>query len=387
MTEKNYMPDFENISCENIQEKIWEHDMACFGCPLHCGNWAHVKEGAYEGVKGEGIELAVQDDSIFMDVTNPNFLAKWGLKCNELGLGVDEVSHPISYAMCLFDKGIITEEETGGLRLEWGNEEVILELIEQIAYRRGFGNILADGTKKAGKKIGRGAEYFSKNVKGAEIVEDLRLAYCIALAECVSPRGACHLKGLSFLPVWDMDYVTPKERERYLKEEIGSPYNYSPTNPASHPWVVRYNIHHMAVLDALELCAFPSHWVLYSSYNIKDLPLLIESATGLIFTEGELREIAERIRAVQRAYNNRLGLRKEDDIPPQFNFEQSLKGMLMDKEIDMKLDRQKFEEALTQFYKLFGYDENTGIPTRDTLIKLNLEDVAKDLAKRGVLLS
>jgi len=385
MTEKNYMPDFENISCENIQEKVWEHDMACFGCPLHCGNWTHVKEGPYAGLKGEGFELNVHEDSTYMDVTNPYFLAKWGLRCNELGLGVDETTLPIAYAMCLYEKGIISEEETGGIKLEWGNEEVILKLIEQIAYRRGFGAILADGTKKAGKKLGRGAEYYSKNVKGAEVIADLRLCYDVALAESVTPRGSCHLKGLSFLPVWGADYVTPEERERYLKDEIGSPFSYSPADPASHPWVVRYNIHHMAVLDALELCAFPSHWVLYGSYRIKDLPALIESATGLKFTEKELREIAERIRAVQRAFNNRLGLRREDDIPGEYNFELPLKGMLFDKEIDMKLDRKKYEEALTQFYRLFGYDEKTGIPTRETLKRLGLEDVAKDLTKRGIL--
>jgi len=343
MTEKNYMPDFENISCENIQ-KLWEHDMACFGCPVHCGNWTHVKEGPYAGVKGEGFELNVHEDSTYLDVTNPNFLAKWGLRCNELGLGVDEATLPIAYAMCLYEKGILSEEDTGGLKLEWGNEEVILELIEQIAYRRGFGDILADGTKKA-----------------------------------------CHLKGLSFLPIWDMEYVNPEERERYVKEEIGSPYSYTPADPASHPWVVRYTIHHMAILDALELCGFPSHWVLYGSYKLKDLPALIKSATGLKFTEKQLREIAERIRAVQRAYNNRLGLRREDDIPPQFNFEKPIKGMIFDKEIAMKLDRDKFEGALTQFYKLFGYDEKTGIPTRETLKRLGLEDVARDLSRRAIL--
>jgi aldehyde:ferredoxin oxidoreductase len=385
MTEKNYMPDFENISAENIQEKVWEHDMACFGCPLHCANWTHVKEGPYAGTKGEGFELNVHEDSTYLDVTNPYFLAKWGLRCNELGLGVDEATLPIAYAMCLFDKGIISEEETGGLRLEWGNEEVILELIEQIAYRRGFGEILADGTKKAAKKIGRGAEYYSKNVKGAEVIADLRLFYDVTLAECVSPRGACHLKGLSFLPMWSGGYLSPEELDRYVKEEIGSPYSYSPADPSSHPWVVRYNIHHMAILDALELCCFPSHWVLFHSYTLKDLPPLIKSATGLDFTEGELREIAERIRAVQRAYNNRLGLRREDDIPPRFTFEKPLKGMIFEQEVDLKLDKETYERTLTQFYQLFGYDEKTGIPSRETLKKLGLEDVARDLTKRGVL--
>ncbi|MBM4128981.1 MAG: aldehyde ferredoxin oxidoreductase family protein [Nitrospira sp.] len=384
-TDKTFMPDFENISAENIKEKCWEHDMACFACPLHCANWTHVKEGPYAGVKGEGFELNVHEDSTYFDNTNPYFLAKWGLRCNELGLGVDEATLPIAFAMLLFDKGIISEEDTGGLRLEWGNEEVILELIEQIAYRRGFGNILADGTKKAAKKIGRGSEYYSKNVKGAEIIADLRLTYDVALAESVTPRGSCHLKGLSFLPIWGADYVPPEERERYVKEEIGSPYSWNPFDPSSHPWIVRYNIHHMAILDALELCAFPSHWVLYGSYKLKDLPPLIESATGLKFTEKQLRETAERIRAVQRAYNNRLGLRKEDDIPPKFVFERPLKGFIFEKEIDLKMDRTQFEGALTQFYKLFGYDIETGIPTRETLNKLGLEDVAKDLTKRGVL--
>ena len=100
---------------------------------------------------------------------------------------------------------------------------------------------------------------------------------------------------------------------------------------------------------------------------------------------GELLEAADRIRAVQRAFNCRLGLRREDDTPSEVNFETSLKGAFYDQEIDMKMDREKFEWALTEFYKLVGYDEKTGIPIRETLEKLGLEDVAEDLTKRGVL--
>jgi len=384
MTEKNYMPDFENISLDSIQ-KLWEHDMSCFGCPVHCGNWTRVKEGPYAGLKGEGFELNVHEDSIYMDSPNAGFLAKWSLRCNELGLGVDEASLPIAYAMALYDKGILSDEETGGLKLEWGNEEVILELIEQIAYRRGFGDILADGTKKAARKIGRGADYYSKNVKGAEVIGDLRIAYCVTLGECVSPRGACHLKGLSLLTVWGNDYVTPEERQRFVKEEMGSPYDYNPAEPDSQPWVTRYTVRLMAILDALELCAFNSNFILYHSFRLRDLPALIESATGLTFTKEELEETADRIRAVQRAYNNRLGLRREDDMPSKLNFEKSLKGLFFDQEIDLKMDRKKFDRALTGFYRLYGYDENTGIPKRETLEKLGLDDVARDLTTRGIL--
>jgi len=385
MTEKNYMPDYENMSCKNIQEKLWEHEMACFGCPVHCSSWTHIKEGPYEGVKGEGFELGVQEDCVQMDATGLNFQAKWGLRCNELGVGIYDIGMRIAYAMCLFDKGIITEEDTGGLKLAWGDEEAILELTEQVAYRRGFGEILADGSRKAGKKIGRGAEYYSKHVKGAEVIGDLRIDYGVTLAECVSPRGACHLKGLTLITIWGNDYVTLEEREKFVKEEMGSPFSYNPTEPYSQPWITMYTTRLMAVLDALELCVFPSNWALYFSYRVKDLPPLIESATGLKFTEAELIEAADRIRAVQRAFNCRLGLTREDDTPSEVNFETSLKGAFYDQEIDMKMDREKFEWALTEFYKLVGYDEKTGIPIRETLEKLGLEDVAEDLTKRGVL--
>lgn len=392
MTEKHYMPDWENICVKNIQEKIWEHDTACFGCPLHCGNWINVKaeDNPYGmDLKGEGFELNIHEDSTYMDCAqNIYFLPRWHLRCNELGLGVDEATLPTAFAMCLWDKGIINEKDTGGIKLEWGNEEAVLELIEQIAYRQGFGDLLADGTKKAAQKIGRGSEYYSKNVKGAEFIADLRLGYSTALAESVTPRGACHLKGLTWLNIWGAipDYVSLTERKKYVEQVCGFPGEYQPMEPSCLPWVVKYNIIHMAILDVLEMCTFPTHWDLYYSYHWKDLAPLIESATGITFNEDELRELGERVRAVQRSFNHLRGLiSREDDTPPQLVFEYPMKATYKGKDLELKLDRGKYDELLNQFYKLFGYDKETGIPTRETFKQLGIEDVANELEKRGIL--
>jgi aldehyde:ferredoxin oxidoreductase len=255
-----------------------------------------------------------------------------------------------------------------------------------VAYREGFGDVLADGTRKMARKIGKEAEYWSKNIKGAEVIADTRLTYEVTLAEGVSPRGACHLKGLNLFLMYEplKDYVTPEFLEQ-LQKMYKSPY---PPKPGDHRWTpygTRYMIHLMSTLDAIGLCAFPSHFISYKSIMLEDLPPLIEAATGLPFTIEELEQCAERERIIQRSFNHLLGLDRKDDYPPQHTFEHPLEFTVQGQEVKQVLEKEKYDEALTEFYKLVGYDEKTGIPTRGTLEKLGLENVARDLEKKGVL--
>lgn len=385
--DKNLCETYNEISCKNAKEKVMDKDLACFNCPIHCANWSSIKYGPWKGEKGEGYELNVQENSIYMDTCDDiNFLPKYNFLCNQLGLGVDEAALPIAFGMWLFEKGILTEEDTGGIKLQWGDKETVLTLVKMIAYRDGFGDVLADGTRKMAQKIKHGAEYWSKNIKGAEVIADTRLAYEVTLAEAVSPRGACHLKGLSLFNMYarDMDYLTQEFRKK-MQKMYDSPYPIIPFDHRWAPYATHYLIHLMSTLDALGICAFSSHYMLFRSILLEDLPPLIEAATGLTYTIKELEQSADRERVIQRSFNHLLGLDRKDDYPPQHTFEYPLKVEFQGKKIELMLSKEKFDEVLEKFYKLSGYDEKTGIPTKETLKSLGLEKVARDLEKRGML--
>jgi len=380
---KNVCQNYAEISGRNIREKVMDRDMACFNCPVHCANWSSIKEGPWKGEKGEGFELNIQENCIYMDACEDVwFLPKYNFLCNQLGLGVDETALPIAFGMWLFEKGILTEADTGGIKLEWGDTETVIKLINMIAYREGFGELLGSGTRKMSQSIGGEAEYWSKNIKGAEVISDTRFAYEVALAQAVSPRGACHLKGLSLFQMYAtnprFEYPSLEVRAR-MQQAYESPYPIVPGDDRWAPYATRYLSRLMSVLDALGMCAFPSHYMLFESIMLEDLPPLIEAVTGVSFTTEELAECADRARVIQRSYNHRLGMARKEDTPAAHTFEQPLRMTVQEKTVEVKLDRERYDGLLDEFYRISGYDQRSGIPTGKTFERLGLGSIAKDL--------
>jgi len=385
MEDNFYWEDYEAISVEKMTERVWTRSLACFNCPIHCAHWCEVKDGPYAGTKGEGFEWNTYNDfGLTLITTEPTFIAKCNILCNQLGIGVDEVGQSIGFAMALFEKGIISKKDTGGMNIQWGNQEVILKLIEQIAYRKGFGYILSEGTKKAAEKIGRGAEYYSRNIKGMEIIADPRASYDIALSTSVATRGADHLQGMPFINWYPLEYVPQEVRDKFMKD-LGRAYKMDPRKPESAPDVTEYYNRQLSVFNCLELCVFITNWVLFYAITVEDIPSLFASTTGMNLSLEELYKAGERLRAIQRAYNARLGIRRKDDIPPDYFFENPVKEGPFLPPSDFVLDRKAYDNILTKFYQLYGYDPKTGIPTRKTLVKLDLQEIADDLADRGIL--
>jgi len=382
-----YWKDYHKHSQSEYQKNFWDHSMACFNCPIHCSHWGTVKEGPYRGTKGEGVEANTQIFfGSFMATDDLGFVAKCNNLCNQLGMGTDEVGSPIAYAMFLYGKGIISQEETGGLALTWNNQEVVLELIQQMAYNRGFGALLSQGTRKVAKRIGKGADYYAKNIKGLEVLADTRLGYAICLSFAVSTRGSDHLQGMSVADLYPREYV-PEEILEEFRKTIGSPYKLlGPKNPSPSPYMVVYMNRLLAVFNCLELCVFPTRYLLFYTMTLNDLPPLLNTVIGEDFSVEALRKVGDRVRAVQRAFNARLGIRRKDDYPPEFTFKDSVKlGPLPASEF--ALNRKAYDEILTKYYELCGYDVETGIPTESTLEKLGLEEISNDLRKRGLLIS
>jgi len=290
--------------------------------------------------------------------------------------------------MWLFEKGILTSADTGGIDIRWGDAETVLKLLRMIAYRQGFGEILGQGTRKMARRIGKDAEYWSKTIKGAETISDTRYSYPLALGEGVSPRGACHLKGLNLAVGYAVNpmsssYLSPEFVDE-LARAYECPYPMVPGDLRWVPYGTRYLVRLMSTLDNIGVCAFNSHFILYHALLLDDLVPAIEAATGLGLDRDQVIACADRARILQRSFNHRLGLARRDDIPKDYSFEHPLKVVVGDKAVSLVLDRDRYNEALTSFYSMSGYDPDTGIPTRETLDRLGLSEVARDLAKQGI---
>ena len=140
------------------------------GCPIGCSRHLRITEGPYAGLETETCQMEVLNClQIKLAVQEPTFMYMANALCNQLGLDVDLAGGSIGWAMECYQRGIITEADTDGLKLNWGNAEVALELIRKISYREGFGNILAEGCARASDIIGRNSGYYAMHIKGQDL--------------------------------------------------------------------------------------------------------------------------------------------------------------------------------------------------------------------------
>jgi len=296
--------------------------------------------------------------------------------CNKYGMDTMSTGVIIAFAMECYEKGLITKKDTDGLDLTWGNHEAIVKLVEQIARREGIGNLLAEGSRKTAEKLGGGAEEFAMHVKGMEFpLHDVRGMKGHGLGIATSNRGACHLQ-----------VETDDMFEGQLAPDIGIDEKTFPKEHRDRLYagpekvkLVKIIGDLFATFDSLVICK----WTTYpcGGYKTQTLADVVAVATGWNFTLDELMETGERIFNLCRAFNVREGItRKDDKLPKRFSEplpEGPYKGETFSEDV--------FKRMLTQLYKLRGWDEKTGVPTRKKLEELELGYVADNLETLGKL--
>jgi aldehyde:ferredoxin oxidoreductase len=263
--------------------------------------------------------------------------------------------------MELRQRGILTQEETDGIDLTWGNYHAILEMIERIAFRQGFGDLLAEGVVHASQEIGRNAERYAVHVKGMTAPPlDPRAVKVYNFRYAVASRGADHLR-ISAPGAYGLDSLPMLEAAEKL-----------------HFWE---NI--VTIPDMMGLCKFP-----YSYYAetvertlnkmLEIVPALYSAATGWKVTGDELLRAAERVINVERAHNARLGLTAADDsMPPRFTKDPMHKGPAEGNIFDI------LEPMKETWYQVHGWNK-AGLPRRGNLEEFGLQDVADNLERRGL---
>jgi len=366
-------PDkFPKVTSERFVEEVWDKNSltrSCFNCPVACSHRFMVREGPYIGTTGQKIEYNQVADSILMGIYNTRFMAKWTFETNRYGLDTDGASNAIAWAMECYEKGILTAADCDGLQLKFGDEEVALKLVEMIANREGrLGDLLAEGSQFAARKLGRGSEKYAMHIKGARLIMAPGSAYGVTLAHVVSTRGADHLKGAPFsVEFYPFDV---EQRAAIGRKLFGHPEAVNPQSPNGKGYLVKWMEDHNAVVDSLGLCQTQTKYIALSLPGFDEFALLLSLATGVPFTADDLKIAGERIIMVERAFNAKCGLTRDDDTLPDRFFEART---------DVKIiDRETLEKMKDEYYEARGCEIKTGAPTKRRLEELGLKDIAAD---------
>ena len=322
----------EKINGYEMQAKYKIGDTACFACPMACGNICLVKEGKYSGavVEGPEYETACMFGSN-LGVDNFACIVKANALCDDLGIDTISTGNLIGVLIEAQETGLISEEDVGGVRLKWGNEEGIIQLVHDIAHREGIGAVLADGSLELVKKMPQLAPIISQ-VKGLEqSAYDARAAVTMALGFATSDIGAHHARA------WPLAKELEMGKDWGLDEKA------------------KLVIYHQTVrplFDMLGVCRLP--WI-ELGFDENTYAQFYSAVTGITFNLDELLEKSNELYNLTRAINIKLGVNKKDDYPPERCFSTPIAS---GPQAGKVLDREDYENLLAIYYQQRGWDEN-----------------------------
>lgn len=365
----------EKTSKKRIRDEYTTRRLGCFACPVAGSHYLSVPEGEFEDIEGEGFECnTIKDFGCKLDVPNLPAIIKSHVLCSRYGLDVDNTSGAIAWAMECYQRGILSKEDLDGFDLEWGNYEAVHELIRKIAMREGVGDLLAEGSKRAADKVGKGSQKYAMHMKGQDLYEPLRTAKGWGFGVILSPRGGGHLRGA---PLTEFAEVSSEEGEKFF----GVPTAGDREAYEGKAKLVIYFENFKAIVDAVNICYNLTQWVSPYLTNLEDISRLLTAATGFQITAKELMEIGERIHNIEKAFNVRAGMKREDDVPPKRFFEPIDSGPGKGE----RLEEEKFERTIDEYYELRGWNKETGLPTKQKLSEVGLDEIADGLEERGKL--
>lgn len=343
----------DKINGEAFRSQVWERNLACFACPIRCLHFGRVKQGRYQGLEAVGPQYeTVYALGSLCGNGDPAAILAAGDLCNRLGLDTISAGVCIAFAMECYERGLLTESDTQGLELRFGNRSAIIELVQRIAYRDGIGGLLAEGVKRAAEAVGRGADRFAIHVKGLELAgHSVRGYKGLTLGYATSNRGGSHQ---------DM---------RHLPERAGQFDRRSTAGKAQLNIDITATT---ALRDSYIYCAMFEGLIGRVGVQQRHADL-INAVAGMELSRQDLFMVAERIWNLERAFNVREGKsRAEDTLPRRFLEEPIPEGPSQ----GMVSSPEELGEMLEEYYRLRGWDAATGIPSRAKLEALSLGWVA-----------
>jgi aldehyde:ferredoxin oxidoreductase len=348
------------------------------GCVLGCGRHLHITEGPYAGLRTEACQHeAMGTLQTRLAIAEPTFLFKANALCDQLGLDVDAAGGALGWAMECYQRGILTEKDTDGEPLLWGDAPAALSWIEKIAYRRGFGNILAEGCARAADIVGRQSAYFAMHIKGQDLYEQCRGSNGWLLGTATSTRGGGHTTGAIVIEtVGELD--REKALQVYGADNVDKPLEY--TGKAG---IVMYMEALSRIANSLGVCLYSTTCWDLEQIDLPQMARLYSTATGRETSVDDLKRIAMRQLNLEKALNLRFtDFDRRHDMPtPRDLCEAIPTGNLA----GWKLDAKKYNAMLDEYYELHGWNKQNSFPTRKTLEDLDLAYVADELKRLGKL--
>ena len=343
---KNYQdghfPTADKLGGETLAATLLQRPKGCFSCIISCGRVTKVTNPKYAG-EGEGPEYETSwgfgGDCCIDDldaVTKANYL------CNEYGMDAISMAVTVACAMELYEMGLITKEDTGGIALEWGNAEAMVEVTRLTGVGEGFGKKLALGSYRLAESCGH--PELSMTVKKQEIpAYDARAVQGIGLNFATANCGAAHVRGYTIAP-----------------EVLGNPVKVDKDTIEGKPALVILFQNLTAALDATGACLFTTFGI-----GADELAEMLGAVTGVGYTSEDFMKCGDRIWNLERQWNLNAGLTANDDtLPPRL-----LKEPIKTGASKGKLSR--LPEMLPEYYELRGWDKN-GVPTASKLGELGL---------------
>ena len=365
--QKGQFDGWEKITGERLEAEYLVGRDTCFGCPVGCKRQVKV-EGAYtvDPVYGGPEYETLGSFGSSCEIDDLEAILYANQVCAANGMDVISAGVTIAWLMECFEKGLVTSADTEGVEARFGDAEVMVKLVEMMATREGFGDLLAEGSWRAARGLGNGTEDLVVHVKGQEFpMNDGRTQFGLGLAYAVSPTGADHMHSAHDHFV---DNEAPAGFLRLSYGMLTGVMEHNNLTPEKVRWVVYKNTH-LVLFNCLGWCQFHH----YSVSRIRDV---LQAITGWNVRTFEIMKAGERALALARAFNMREGLTVEDDVlPPRMG--EPLKVAAID---GWSIDEEEFLRARALYYGMMGWDEETGIPRTAKLHELGIGWVVDELA-------
>ena len=369
----------DELRGDRLQRDFVVSNLADFCCPFaSCIHYYEDKQNPYGALALQGVQAGTQISMGAMcGVSDVHGIFKLTEVTNALGMCYISSGTLLAWVMEAYEKGILSQEDTDGIAMEWGNHQGMVQMLQKIAHREGFGAVLADGIVKASKRVGKGSEEFALHSKGLEWTAiEPRAFWNVGLAYAVNDMGADHERvHVPYPPVMSLI-----DEEIFKKLPFDMKKAWDRQSPVLKGPLTKWAYDTRAVLNCLETCVFTNRGKLYVDF--RSYAKAVTAATGVDFSDDDLMKIGERVINLERSFNVREGAgRKDDTLPKRFLTETYPKGGSKGKCIPP----EQLERMIDDYYEARKWDKATGVPTEKKLLELGLIDVAAELSRLGRL--
>ena len=345
----NIYPEYKNFNVDNLYnhfEMVKKHP--CWACTAHHCSIMKIKEGPYAGYIGE--EPEYEGWAGFAPLIGSGDVEGAFVLCNltdRLGLELNESSWLMAFAIECYEKGIITDKETNGLKLNWGNIEAVVVMLKKVAGREGFGDVLAEGTMRAAQKLGPEAEKIGVYHKKGHSPRghDHRARWVELLDVATSNTGTLETGGLRVEPPFSWEQVS--------------------TEVAKKKGIRTY-------IDALSVCMISTNTM--GGIHFEPLVDMMNAVTGWNFTPEDAKTAGLRIVNLMRAFNIRHGITPDVEYPSTKYSSIPIDGPAKGQNVALHWD-----DMLDNYYRMMGWDRASGRPLPETLEKMGLKHIIPDL--------